>query len=276
MNGEFVYVNDQFVPAGQAVLHYSDLAIQRGYGIFDFFRVTRGRAVFLDHHLDRFYHSAGRMRLEVGKSREELKGVLAELLRRNGLAESGVRINLTGGYSEDAYSIGRPNLVITQRALPGVGDLLERGLKLVTYEHRRQIADVKTLDYLMAIWLQPFVKGRGADDVLYQQGGVVSECPRSNFFIVGADGRIRTPGEHVLKGVVRGHVLRIAGGRFDAGEGPVRVEEIAGAREAFITSTTKGPVPVVAVDGRAVGNGRPGEVTRWVMEEFGKLLADSV
>jgi D-alanine transaminase/branched-chain amino acid aminotransferase len=275
MSAPFVLINDAFVPTEQAVLHVSDLAIQRGYGIFDFFQTVNGRPAFLDDHLDRFYHSAARMRLEIGKSREELKGLLQELVRRNGIANSGVRITLTGGYSPDAYSIAKPNLVVTQSPLKIDAGLMERGMRLVTYAHRRQFADVKTLDYLMAVWLQPFVREHGADDVLYQLNGAVSECPRSNFSIVTREGRVITPAEHVLKGIVRKQVLRIAPARYAAEEGTVTLEDIRGAKEAFVTSTTKGVMPVVEVDGRPVGDGRPGEVTRWLGREFNALLASA-
>jgi D-alanine transaminase/branched-chain amino acid aminotransferase len=273
MTASFVLINDAFVPAEQASLHVSDLAIQRGYGIFDFFQTVNGRPAFLDDHLDRFYHSASRMRLEIGKSRDELKALLGELIRKNGIADSGVRIMLTGGYSPDAYSIAKPNLIVTQSPLKMDKAMTERGMRLVTHAHRRQFSDVKTLDYLMAVWLQPSVRERGADDVLYQLDGVVSECPRANFSIVTADGRIVTPAEHVLKGVVRKQVLRLAPSRYAAEEGVVTLEDIRKAKEAFVTSTTKGVMPVVQVDGRPVGTGKPGEVTRWLGEQFNARLA---
>lgn len=273
MSAPFVLINGEFVPAEQAKLHVSDLAVQRGYGIFDFFQTVNGKPAFLDDHLDRFFHSVKRMRLEIGRSRDELKAMLGELIRKNGIANSGVRITVTGGYSPDAYSIAKPNLIVTQSPLKIDTAMVERGMRLVTYAHRRQFADVKTLDYLMAVWLQPFVKENGADDVLYQLDGAVSECPRSNFSIVTRENKIVTPGEYVLKGIVRKQVLRIAPGRYAAEEGVVTLDDIRNAKEAFVTSTTKGVMPVVQVDGRPVGDGKPGEVTRWLGKEFDARLA---
>jgi D-alanine transaminase/branched-chain amino acid aminotransferase len=263
---DFVFVNDAFVPRPQAHLPVDDLAVQRGYGVFDFFRVLDGQPVFLDDHLDRFERSAERMRLPLGRTRGQLKEILRELVERNAMPNSGVRLTLSGGCAADGYTLATPNLVITQRALPVSGHLATTGIRLTTFEHQRQLCDVKTIDYLMAIWLQPLVAERGADDVLYHQGGLISECPRSNAYIVTKSDQLATPARSILKGVNRKHVLDIARGRMVVEERDVHVEEMRDAKEAFITSTTKGVVPVVAVDARPIGDGRPGEATRWLGE----------
>ena len=266
MNREtFAFINDTFVPRERAHLHVDDLALQRGYGVFDFFRLHEGKPVFLDDHLDRFEFSASRMRLPLGRTRDELKQILAELIERNGMPNSGVRLTLTGGYAADGYTIVTPNLVIVQRAI-SVNPQLAMGVRLTTFEHQRQLCDVKTIDYLMAIWLQPLLAERGADDVLYHQGGVISECPRSNAYIVTPGGRLATPGRNILKGVNRKHVLEVARGQMVVEERDVHLDEIRDAKEAFITSTTKGVVPVVRVDARPIGDGQPGEATRWLRD----------
>src|SRR5690606_20814929 len=130
----FIYINNTFLPAAQAALPVSDLALQRGYGIFDFFKTLQGRPVFLEAHLDRFYRSAAQMRLPLQKSREELKALITELQQRNDLPESGIRLTLTGGCSPDGYSITEPNLVITQQPLQlPAPDVFEKGLRLLSY-----------------------------------------------------------------------------------------------------------------------------------------------
>jgi D-alanine transaminase/branched-chain amino acid aminotransferase len=139
-------INGNFVAADEARITISDLSIQRGYGIFDFFKVLNGRPIFLDDHLDRFYRSASLLRLPVKETREQLKDLLRELLRRNDQANCGVRLTLTGGPSDDGYSIGQPNLLITQRPLPNNKALTERGIRLMTHEHQRQIPEAKSID----------------------------------------------------------------------------------------------------------------------------------
>ena len=261
MSDPIVYINGAFLPASQAALQVSDLAIQRGYGIFDFFKTLDHLPVFLDEHLDRFYHSAEQMRLDPGKDREQLREVIRELAEQNNIANAGIKITLTGGYSPDGYSITRPNLIITQQPLKMPDKaVFQQGLRLMSYPHQRQMPQVKSLDYLMAIWLQPLIKEKGADDVLYQYNGLVSECPRSNFFIVTADDTVVTSTQP-LKGIIRMKTLEIAGKQFKVEERELTLEEAYQAKEAFITSTTKHILPVVQLDGRMIGDGQPGDVT---------------
>lgn len=253
-NNDFILETDCRVPAG-------DLAVQRGYGVFDFFKTVEGTPVFLDAHIDRFFRSAEAMRLPVGLSKKGLKSVLLQLIARNVLPDSGIRLTLTGGLSPDGFALASPNLIITQQELqlptPAV---FERGLRLATYAHQRQLPHVKTIDYLMAIWLQPWLAEQGANDVLYHHNNSITECPRANFFIVTEEERILTPDQHILKGITRAHVLQLAGAQ--AAESPVTVNDLKSVHEAFITSTTKGVLPVTAIDGHPVGNGKPGPVTR--------------
>src|SRR5258708_4778439 len=93
----FAFINDSMVPADEASLLAGDLAIQRGYGIFDFFKTLGGVPIYLEEHLDRFFYSAMRMRLGSGISREEVKARIGVLLERNAIADSGARLTRIGG-----------------------------------------------------------------------------------------------------------------------------------------------------------------------------------
>lgn len=243
------FINDEFLAEEKAVLHIHDLSIQRGYGIFDFFKVQNSVPVFLEEHLERFYFSAEQMRLNVRYTKDELKQILSQLLQKNKIDNTGVRITLTGGYSPDGYQLSKPNLIISVRLFtPPTKEHFEKGIKLITYEHQRQLPEVKSIDYLMPIWLQPFVKGKDADDVLYHRNGMVSECPRSNFFAVTKDDTIVTASKNVLKGVMRNKLVEIAKRSFKVEERDLTIEEIKSAKEAFITSTTKTILPVKQID----------------------------
>jgi len=245
----WAFVIDQFVPEDKASLFVGDLAIQRGYGVFDFFKVINFVPVFLDEHLDRFYFSANEMRLNLAYSKDELKKIIFELLQKNNVSDTGVRITLTGGYSQDGYQLSNPNLIVSLRSFnpPPVNELA-KSIKLITYEHQRQLPHVKTIDYLMAIWLQPIVRQHNADDILYHQKGIVTECPRSNFFILTYGDKIITPSENILKGVMRMKLLEAAISNYQVEERALSIEEIKHAKEAFITSTTKTILPVGQVD----------------------------
>ncbi|HEY0896946.1 MAG TPA: aminotransferase class IV [Sphingobacteriaceae bacterium] len=273
----YAYLNTDFTDAAKAVLPVGDLAIQRGYGVFDFLKVDRGVPLFFQDHMDRFVASAAKLDLPLRPDREELRSVIHELVRRNQLDLSGIRLTLTGGVSPDGYQIAEPNLIITQLPLkerdPG---LVGRGLKLITYPYLRQLPDVKTIDYIMAIRLQRVIREMQVDDVLYQHDGLVSECPRTNFFIVTGQQEVRTADSAILEGVTRKKVLEIARTVYPVIAGPLHTDEIRSASEAFITSTTKGVLPVTEVDGLPVGDGRPGPVTRYLDSELSALKEEYI
>lgn len=270
----YTFLNDTFLPAADAALSVNDLSIQRGYAIFDFLKTIGGIPIFLDDHLDRFYHSADRMRLVVGKTREELKAVIAELQRLNRFPDSGIRITLTGGISIDSVTPGKPSLVITQHPMAPPAKNCPPPIRLLSYPHQRQLPDVKTIDYLMAIHLQPYIHDRGAFDVLYHHNGIITECPRCNFFLVTADGALSTPATNILKGITRKKVLALAAeAGITARERDCHLDELRTAREAFITSTSRHLLPVSHVDDHPIGAIQAtGPITR----ELNSLLYDLV
>lgn len=264
-----VYLNDQFLNNDQALLHVSDLSMQRGYAIFDFFRTVNGIPLFIDDHLDRFYTSAAAMHLPVNKSREELKQVVQALLQRSSLTEAGIRLLLTGGYAADSYSIASPNLVITcnpvKTATPAD---FEKGLSVLTYEHQRELPHIKSINYLTAVWLQPLLKEKKAADVLYHHNNNITEFPRSNVFVVTKDNRLLTPARNMLKGITRKQVLSLATDVLPAEERDIHREEVYDAAELFLTSTSKKIMPVVRIDDIAIGEGKPGVITRELYRRF--------
>jgi len=269
MSERYIYVNGNIVLSDSLSISASDLAIQRGYGIFDFLVTVNGKPIFLEDHIERFYSSAQSMHLPVSLHPAELIGAIEQLMEKNQLPNSGVRITLTGGDSPDGYSIGNPNLIISQSPFNYQNQVFENGLKLMTYEHQRQLPAIKTIDYLKAIYLQPTIKAAGADDVLYYFNGMVTECPRANFFMVSEQGEVLTPKENMLHGVTRKHLLQLKG--YPIKEAPINLTMLASAKEAFITSSTKNLLPVISIDGKPIGDGKPGSITRDLYEQFIQL-----
>ncbi|GAO44498.1 aminotransferase class IV [Flavihumibacter petaseus] len=261
----FSWINGTWFPANDASIGISDLALQRGFGIFDFFRIIDGKPVFLEDHLDRFFRSSRSLGLDPGWERQQLVDIIHHIATRNNLTEGGIKLLLTGGYSADGYTPGKPNLMVTASPM-----LFERGLgaglHLMSVEHQRQLPEIKTIDYLMAVHLQPQLKASGADDMLYYSQKGVTECPRANFFMVTADGVVLTPATGILKGVTRKKVLESALPGIPVIEKDFSLVEAMAAAEAFITSTTKPVRPVVAIDGKVIGNGSAGAITRQLNE----------
>lgn len=272
----YAWINEAMIPKTQASVGISDLAIQRGYGIFDYLKTIAHEPVFIDAYLERFFHSAAQLRIPVPADAQTLKTRIQALIEHNQIPDSGIKLTLTGGYSPDAYSIAAPNLIITQQPLTlPTAHQFEKGLRLITYPHQRQMPEAKTIDYLMAIWLQPQIKEQQADDVLYFKDGLVTECPRANFFIITPDDTLVTASQNILKGIMRGKVLEIAGTRIKAEVRPLAWEELEHAKEAFITSTTKQLLPIIQIDEQVIGDGTPGKISRWLYQELDKLVSGS-
>jgi D-alanine transaminase/branched-chain amino acid aminotransferase len=262
-------VNKDFVLKNAASIPISDLSIQRGYGIFDFFRTINNEPVFLEDHLDRFFYSASQMQLDVYLNRTEIKQLIHQLIEKNNIGDSGMRITLTGGYSEDGYSLAKPNLLITQSAFTFNSEIFNKGIKLIMFNHQRQLPSVKTIDYLMAIHLQPFIKSHNADDVLYYYENEITECPRSNFFIVTKSDEVLTPSKNILRGITRKKILGFSD--VHVRETSVTLEDLKTAKEVFISSTTKNILPVLEIDGKTISNGKPGRITTHIYERICKL-----
>ncbi|HNT51605.1 MAG TPA: aminotransferase class IV [Cyclobacteriaceae bacterium] len=264
----YSFLNTEFLPAEKTFVHVSDLAVQRGYGIFDFLKAVNGKIPFIDDYFDRFYRSAEFMQLPVSLTRAQLKEVVYELVQRNGEANAGIKMVLTGGYSPDGYEIATPNLIITQHALPmPSAKMLEQGVKIITHEFRREMPLVKSINYTTGVWLQRKVKEANAYDVLYHLHGEVSEFPRCNLFVVKENGHVVTPAVHVLEGITRKNILSLREG-ITVVEGKITLDDIWHASEVFLTSTTKRVVPIVQVDDVRIGTGKPGPVVQKILNEL--------
>ena len=266
------YFNNHFLQYSDAKIHISDLGIQRGYSIFDYFMEVEGRIPFIEDYLNRFYTSAERLNMSVPLEREMMKEKIRHLLQQNKLGTSGIKLLLTGGYSEDLYSPSTPNFMILN--LPVYhrpGDLGE-GVKLLLLDYQRHIPDVKTTFYLPSIALFPKLKEQGAVEVLYHHNGLISETTRANIFFI-KNGTLITPSPGVLKGITRKYVLQLSRDLMPVEEREVKLEELWESDEVFITGTSKHVAPVVEVEGRVIGNGKPGMMTKAISKTYERFFA---
>ncbi|WP_421877128.1 aminotransferase class IV [Marinoscillum sp.] len=257
--------NDQLKNLKEVSLPIQDIALLRGYGIFDFFRLSDGVPLFMEDHLDRFYRGAEKVRLEVPVDKQTLIGKLQVLFAENNMPVSGVRLILTGGTGNGAFAIGQPNLIVTQEPISfPTSEMFVKGVKLITHEYLRDLPDVKTINYMTGIWLQDEVQRQGAFDVLYHHQGLMHELTRSNIFIVDSSGKIITPAERVLHGVTRKYLIQTLG---NVEQRAISMQELFEAREVFITGTTKKVLPIVQIDDHQVSEG-PGPITQMIMNTF--------
>ena len=268
-------VNGDIVRTSEAHLHVSDLALLRGYGLFDFFRVEEGVPLFLEDYLARFYRSAERLHLDVPVTKDELEDLISKLLDANGEGDTNVRLLLTGGYSDDGFTPAEPNLVALQHARKDYDSrLFDEGAALITHEYVRDLPEVKSINYAAAVRLIPEMKRAGATEVLYHDAGKVAETSRANVFIVTQEGALVTPAEGILEGITRKRILELAETQVETRQ--VSLDEVLGAKEVFITSTTKGAMPISKIDGHVIGNGRAGDVTKRLGERFAERAASYV
>lgn len=244
------YANHSWVPLKEAGVSLLDLGLRRGYAVFDFIRVSNGTPLFLSRHIDRFFQSAKEMRLDMPCSKSDLHSLVHEIIRINQVKDAGVRMLLTGGNSPDGIHLGKPQLFIVTDALTAPPEEMRtEGYQLVSYPYRRHFPLVKTTDYTMELWLRPMIEDHRANDVLYHHHGIISECPRCNFFVVNEAGNLVTPDSHVLPGVTRSSIIEIAneiGILIELRD--LYLHELPFVREAFICSTTKRIIPVSRID----------------------------
>lgn len=268
----WTFVTTGFFEENEAVLKTGDLALQRGYAAFDYFRTKNNHPLFLDAYLDRFFNSASAMFIDIPFSKEAIADRVRELIEKNNIPESGVRLIATGGYSPDSYTPVTANLVIQQQpiTLPDA-EKFEKGVKVMTHEYQRDLPGVKSINYLMGVWLQKQLQEQNLDDVLYYQNNIVTEFPRANVFIVTKEGKLATPAENVLHGITRKNILEFAGEILPVEVRPISVTELKDAAEVFMTSTTKRLLPVVEIDGGKIGDGKAGPITSRLYNRFLKL-----
>ncbi len=263
------FVNDRFIEEEKATIQVGDLSIQRGYAAFDFFRTVNKKPLFLNDHLDRFYDSASQLHIEPLHSKEELITIIQKLIHVNNIDTSGIRMILTGGYSDDGYSTANANLILTQKKiyLPTT-EKFEAGVRIISYEYCRDLPKIKSTNYLMGVWLQQKLKENNADDVLYFKNGVISEFPRSNIFIITKEKKIVTPANDILHGITRKKLLDMLLANHTVEIRDISMDELKNADEIFMTSTTKRLLPVCKIDAIEIGNGKAGTVTTALCNEF--------
>ena len=269
----FCFINGEIKSTNDAVIGITDLALRRGYGVFDYFRTYDGKLFHFNEHLKRLQKSASQVHLKLPFSDEKLKEIVNELIVKNSIHNCGVRIILTGGYFNSTGKV-IPNIIITIEELPFYHEeYYAKGVSLLTYEFQRELPDVKSVNYLNDIRLNQLRKKNNAYEILYHSNNYVSECPRSNFFIF-INNILVTPNNNILKGITRQIVLDLASKHWNIKERTLNYEELNQSDEAFITSTTKGIMPVTTIDGKNVGNGKAGKQTIKLMKLFEEHIAN--
>jgi D-alanine transaminase/branched-chain amino acid aminotransferase len=260
INGNVTDPENAFVPA-------TDLTLRRGYGLFDFFRVHGTKPLYLEEHLDRLFRGISILRLETQWSRQDIKNQVNQLVSMNDREGiTGIRIVVTGGDASDGFTPATANVIITQEHLkiPDKRNYTE-GTTLMTHSFRRELPEVKSVNYLLAVYMAPLMHEKGATEILFHSEGKISECTRSNVFCI-RDGALHTPVTAALKGITRGKILDFAGDVMPVSESDFSLDFLLNSDEVFITSTIKRIIPVTKIDDRQLSGGMPGPITSKLMD----------
>ena len=266
---KIVYVDGNYIPLDQAVIPVDDLAVLRGYAAWDIIRTYDGKPYFLDDHLDRLRGSAERIGLDLPLTCDEIKAVVLSVLEKNpGTDEANIRVLVTGGSSPDYFTpSGRSRLVVLLTDIPKLPrEWYRDGVKVITHKAERAMPDAKVTDYVQAALALKKAKARGGVEAVYvNRHNQALEATTSNLFAYIRD-ELVTPDHGVLKGITRKTVLALARERMKVSERALSLPDLLTAGEVFITGTNKGVVPVVQIDESVIGDGKPGPVTRELMQ----------
>ena len=270
------YFNGDYVPKDQIKLSIDDVGILRGYSVFEFMQAQGNIPVFVEDHLGRLMNSAASMNMELPFGKEGFLKIIQDVLAKNNLERSSIKIIVTGGNTSDGFSPGKATVIVMNLPLMLPPDeQYKNGITLLTYNYTRDYPTVKSTYYAKALSLQKEWKKDGHNDVLYYEGAYVSEVSRSNVFFF-KEAKLITNEEGVLNGVTRRNVIRCAQQFMKVELRPIKLKELFEAEEVFMTSSTKKVMPVVALDSRKIGSGNVGELTKTMMEAFEKYRQEYI
>lgn len=281
--GLIVYFDGAYVPAEEAKVSIFDHGLLYGDGIFEGIRAYHGRVFKLREHLERLYAGVQAIMLSLPLTKEEMQEVVLETLRRNNLTDAYIRLVVTRGPGDlglDPQKCPRPLVFCIAAAIELYPkELYEKGLELRTVSTRRNLPEalnpkIKSLNYLNNILAKIEANLMGVPEgLMLSQEGYVAEATGDNIFIV-QKGVLITPPSHlgVLEGITRNAVMELAVAQgIPAKEGLFTRYDVYTAEECFLTGTAAEIIPVTEVDGRIIGNGLPGKITRLLMHDFHEL-----
>lgn len=268
---DIYYCNNSFVPATQAQISITDLAVLRGYGVFDLLRTYNHKPFHLQEHLERLANSCRLIGLALPKTIKELTDIIEEGLARCEHTESKVRILVTGGLSSDGITPdGLPQLLmIFSAATFPPKELFANGTKVITCHIDRFMPGAKSINYIPAILARQDAHQRGATEAIYvDRDGYMLEGTTANFFAFRNGELLTPPCDRVLPGITRQIVLQLAAPHFTIKERPIHKDEIRLFEEAFITSSLIEILPVTTIDAVTIGDGTPGPNCRKLLASF--------
>ncbi|MBG9940641.1 D-amino-acid transaminase [Brevibacillus formosus] len=280
-----LYVDGKWVEEGQVAVHPEDRGYNFGDGIYEVVRIYKGRMYQWDGHLTRLFRSAKEIKMELPWSAEELTDLANQLIAKNNITENDdatLYLQVSRGTAPRVHDIPsgiQPVIMgFVRRKDRPVADM-KKGLTAQLVEDIRWLrCDIKTLNLLGAVLVKQYAKDAGAQESILHRNGVITECSASNLFVV-KNGELYThqADNLILHGITRQVVIDLARNNgITVHEEAFDIAFLKQADEVFLTSTTAEIMPLISVDGVAVGNGQPGPVALTLQDLFEQHINTSV
>ncbi|HEY8415314.1 MAG TPA: D-amino-acid transaminase [Thermaerobacter sp.] len=280
MSPETVYLNGRFVPYAEAVVPVEDRGFLFADAIYEVIRCYNGRPFRLQEHLERLEQSAAALEIPLPHSREEWARIIDELLRRNGVRDGSVYLHVTRGVAPRAHTWSeglQPTVVAIARSGGGPSpEAVRDGVRAITVsDNRWGLCWVKTTGLLPNVLARQQAARAGAYEAIFVRDGLVTEGTSSNVFVL-LEGTLYThPLANILPGVTRGVVIELAQENgIEVREQAIPATWLERAGEVLLSGTNSEILAVVEIDGRPVGEGRPGPVFSRLLEAFRRRVAE--
>lgn len=289
MSKQLIYLNGSLVPKEEVVISIYDHGFLYGDGVFEGIRIYEGNVYKLTEHVNRLYESAHSIMLQIPHTKQEMTDIIVDTVEKNKVMNAYIRVVVSRGPGDlglDPRNCEAPTvIVIVEELAIYAKELYENGLKVASVPNRRSSPDVlnpqiKSLNYLNNILVKLSSVQSGADEALILNNqGFVTEGSADNIFIVKND-VIKTPPVYLgaLEGITRNAIIEIIKEKgYSFEEVPFTLHDVYIADEVFLTGTAAEVIPVVIVDERSIGNGKPGIITSELLQAFReKTLTDGV
>lgn len=283
-----IYLNGEFVHRDKASVSVFDSGFVLGDGIWEGLRLVNNRLLSVEQHMDRLFEGARSINLDIGMTRQEVVDAILATCAHNGFTDGAhIRLMISRGRKatpnqDPRFVIGKATVVIVAELKRPIFEASDKGLKLFTSTYRCSTPDVFDLrlnSHSRLNLIQALIQAiaAGADEALMLDPlGFVASCNSTNFFIVRKNELWTSTGRYSFNGITRGHVFDLYGEQV----GPARqidftLAQAYSADEAFVTGTLGGVTPVTEIDGRQIGDGKTGPVTRQISKIYWEYVKQS-